>query len=103
DVRISLFSSPPAGRVLPPPSFRPSRMRYRISKHPHSIEAFEPVRLVKTNVPGGLGYTYRRPSKQRGTLWLFWRGGGGNPTFSYRRNGRDWVPARELLVSHPEE
>ena len=30
-------------------------------------------------------------------LWLCWRGGGWNPTFSYTRNGRDWVPARELL------
>jgi hypothetical protein len=29
----------------------------------------------------------------KGKLWLFWRGGGWNPTFSYTRNGRDWVPA----------
>ena len=61
------------------------------------------MRLVKTNVPGGLGYTYPNPIQQRGKLWLFWRGGGWNPTFSYTRNGKDWVPARELLVSHTEE
>jgi hypothetical protein len=41
--------------------------------------------------------------QQRGKLWLFWRGGGWNPTFSYTRNGTDWVPARELLRSHTEE
>ena len=103
DGRIAVFFSPHSGRVLPPPSLRPSRMRYRISKHPFSIDGFSPVRLVKTNVPGGLGYTYPNPMQQRGKLWLFWRGGGWNPTFSYTRNGKDWVPARELLVSHTEE
>ena len=103
DGRIAVFFSPHSGRVLPPPSLRPSRMRYRISKHPFSIDGFQPVRLVKTNVPGGLGYTYPNPMQQRGKLWLFWRGGGWNPTFSYTRNGKDWVPARELLRSHTEE
>ena len=103
DGRIAVFFSPHSGRVLPPPSLRPSRMRYRISKHPFSIDGFSPVRLVKTNAPGGLGYTYPNPMQQRGKLWLFWRGGGWNPTFSYTRNGKDWVPARELLVSHTEE
>ena len=72
-------------------------MRYRISKQPFSIDGFSPVRLVNTNVPGGLGFTYPNPIQQRGKLWLFWRGGGWNPTFSYTRNGKDWVPARELL------
>jgi len=103
DGRIAVFFSPHSGRVLPPPSLRPSRMRYRISKHPFSIDGFQPVRLVKTNVPGGLGFTYPNPIQQRGKLWLFWRGGGWNPTFSYTRNGRDWVPARELLVSRDPE
>jgi hypothetical protein len=103
DGRIAVFFSPHSGRVLPPPSLRPSRMRYRISKHPHSIEAFDPVRLVDTNVPGGLGFTYPNPMQQRGKLWLFWRGGGWFPTFSYTRNGKDWAPARELLRSHANE
>jgi hypothetical protein len=103
DGRIAVFFSPHSGRVLPPPSLRPSRMRYRISKRPFSIDGFERVRLVNTNVPGGLGFTYPNPIQQRGKLWLFWRGGGWNPTFSYTRNGKDWVPARELLRSHSEE
>ena len=103
DGRIAVFFSPHSGRVLPPPSLRPSRMRYRISKQPLSISGFCPVRLVKTNVPGGLGFTYPNPIQQRGKLWLFWRGGGWNPTFSYTRNGKDWVPARELLRSHSDE
>ena len=30
-------------------------------------------------------------------LWLFWRGGAWNPTFSYTTDGIHWVPARELV------
>ena len=63
-------------------------MRYRIGLHPYSISEFGPVHTVDTNVPGGLGYTYPNPIQQRGKLWLFWRGGNWNPTFSYTRNGR---------------
>ena len=100
---IAVFFSPHSGRVLPPPSLRPSRMRYRVSKKPFSIDGFSRVRLVNTNVPGGLGFTYPNPIQQRGKLWLFWRGGGWFPTFSYTRNGTDWVPARELLRSHENE
>ena len=100
---IAVFFSPHSGRVLPPPSLRPSRMRYVVSKKPFSIDGFSRVRLVNTNVPGGLGFTYPNPMQQRGKLWLFWRGGGWNPTFSYTRNGKDWVPARELLRSHTDE
>jgi hypothetical protein len=103
DGRIMVFFSPHSGHFLPPPDHRPSKMRYRMTRFPYSIRAFEPVRHVLTNAPGGLGYTYPNPIQQRGKLWLFWRGGGWNPTFSYTRNGRDWVPARELITSESEQ
>ena len=103
DGRIAVFFSPHSGHFLPPPSLRPSRMRYRISKHPFSINGFNPVCTVPTNVPGGLGFTYPNPIQLKGKLWLFWRGGGWNPTFSYTRDGRNWVPARELLRSNDPE
>jgi hypothetical protein len=103
DGRIAVFFSPHSGHFLPPPSLRPSRMRYRISKHPFSINGFNPVRTVSTNVPGGLGFTYPNPIQLKGKLWLFWRRGGWNPTFSYTRDGRTWVPARELLRSNDPE
>ena len=96
DGRIAVFYSPHSGHHLPPPGI-PSVMRYRISSRPYSIEQFERTRRVSTNVPGGLGYTYPNPLQQGDRLWLFWRGGGWNPTFSYTDNGRDWVPARELV------
>jgi BNR repeat-containing family member len=96
DGRIAVFYSPHSGHHLPPPGI-PSVMRYRISSRPYSIEQFERTRRVSTNVSGGLGYTYPNPLQQGDRLWLFWRGGGWNPTFSYTDNGRDWVPARELV------
>ena len=97
DGRIVVFFSPHSGHDLPPPGI-PSLMRYRISQHPRSIEGWGPVHTVP-NVPGELGYTYPNPIQQRGKLWLFWRGGGWMPTFSYTENGQDWVPARELVRS----
>ena len=98
DGRIVAFFSPHSGRFLPPAGI-PSVMRYRISEHPHSIESWGPVHTVPTNAAGELGYTYPNPIQQRGKLWLFWRGGDWNPTFSYTENRIDWVPARELVRS----
>ena len=48
-------------------------------------------------MPGGLGYTYPNPMQLKDKLWLFWRGGAWNPTFSYTEDGIHWVPARELV------
>ena len=98
DGRLVVFFSPHSGHDLPPPGI-PSVMRYRISQRPYSIDGWGPVHTVPTNAPGDLGYTYPNPIQQRGKLWLFWRGGGWYPTFSYTENGRDWVPARELVRS----
>jgi hypothetical protein len=98
DGHIVVFFSPHSGHHLPPPGI-PKNMYYRTSLQRFSIAEFGPVHTIPTNVPGGLGYTYPNPIQLRGKLWLFWRGGNWNPTFSYTRNGRDWVPARELVVS----
>lgn len=101
DGHLVVFFSPHSGRHLPPHG--PSVMRYRIGLQPHSIDEFGPVHTVPTNVPGGLGYTYPNPIQQHGKLWLFWRGGGWNPTFSYTSDYRDWVPARELVFHGGEQ
>jgi hypothetical protein len=95
DGHIMVFFSPHSGHYLPPPGI-PSVMRYMVSLHPYSIEGFGRVRTVPTNVPGGLGYTYPNPIQLKDKLWLFWRGGAWNPTFSYTEDGYKWVPAREL-------
>ena len=96
DGHIMVFFSPHSGHRLPPKGI-PSKMRYRISLQPWSIAEWGPVHEVKTNVPGGLGYTYPNPIQLRDKLWLFWRGGDWNPTFSYTEDGIHWVPAREFV------
>lgn len=96
DGHIVVFFSPHSGHQLPPPGIR-SVMRYKVSLHRYSIEGFGRVRTVPTNVPGGLGFTYPNPIQLRDKLWLFWRGGNWNPTFSYTEDYLTWVPARELV------
>jgi hypothetical protein len=95
DGHIVVFFSPHSGRHLP--VGQKSEMRYRISLKPFAIDDWGPVHLVGTNVPGGLGYTYPNALPQRGKLWLFWRGGGWNPTFSYTSDYKTWAPAREFV------
>ena len=99
DGHLMVFFCPHSGRDLPPPGI-PSVMRYMVGLQKHSIAEFGRVHTVPTNVPGGLGYTYPNPIQLEDKLWLFWRGGGWNPTFAYTEDGRDWVPARELVRSH---
>ena len=86
DGHIMVFFSPHSGHHLPPPGI-PSVMRYMVSLNPYSINGFGKVHQVATNVPGGLGYTYPNPVLLQDKLWLFWRGGGWNPTFSYTEDG----------------
>jgi BNR repeat-containing family member len=97
DGHIVVFFCPHSGHRLPPPGI-PKRMYYTISLNPFSINGFGRVHVLNTNVPGGLGYTYPNPVQLRDKLWLFWRGGGWNPTFTYSDDGaRTWVRARELV------
>lgn len=76
-----------------------AQMRYRVAKGRHTItEGFGPVRKVPTNTPGGLGYTYPNPVRAGGRLFLFWRGGDWNPTFSVTGDGFRWRQARTLVT-----
>ncbi len=76
-----------------------AQMRYRVANARHSIKGgFGPVRKVPTNTPGGLGYTYPNPVRAGGKLFLFWRGGDWNPTFSVTTDGRSWQRARTLVT-----
>ncbi len=79
-------------------------MFYRRSLRPEDVTAWEPERTVPTNSPGGFGYTYPNPvqlSAEGNRIWLFWRGGNFNPTFSSSSDEVTWAPAR-TLVSVPE-
>ena len=102
--RLMAFFSEHSGRVLG----KGARMRYRVSRRPFSVRGgFGPVRRVATNTPGGLGYTYPNPVRAGGRLFLFWRGGDWNPTFSSTTDGVHWERARTLVrgpgtLAHPE-
>jgi hypothetical protein len=94
--RVWAFYSPHSGRKFP--LDRHSEMHYRFSKQRFDLhQGFGRERSVRTNTPGGLGFTYPNPVPTRDKLWLFWRGGNWYPTFSYTRDGVRWVKARTLV------
>jgi hypothetical protein len=94
--RLMVFFSPHSGRTLPPPGI-PSRMYYRVSRHPYDVRRFGPLRVLPTNTPGPLGYTYPNPIRLGRTVFLFWRGGNWQPSVSTWRSGRGWSAARTLI------
>ena len=96
DGRITAFFSPHSGRHLPPPGI-PSRLYWRTTRRPGDVRSWGPLHRLRTNTPGGLGYTYPNPIALRGRTWLFWRGGNWQPSFSTSRGGRRWTRARTLL------
>jgi hypothetical protein len=95
DGRLMVFWSTHAG----------PKMWYRRSVRPEDITAWEPERTFPTNTPGAEGYTYPNPvqlSSERNRIYLFWRGGNFNPSFSTSINGDTWSPAR-TLISNPAQ
>jgi hypothetical protein len=81
------------------------RMYYRVSKRANDITSWGAERTVPTNTAGSKGYTYPNPvqlSAESNRLWLFWRGGNWQPTFSRSDNGGgSWSTARTLVNSGP--
>jgi hypothetical protein len=80
-------------------------MFYRRTTRPEDIASWEPERRVPTNTSGPWGYTYPNPvqlSAEANRIWLFWRGGNFNPTFSTSDDAATWAPAR-TLISVPDQ
>jgi hypothetical protein len=76
------------------------QMHYRRTTRPEDVTAWEPERTVPTNTAGPWGYTYPNPvqlSAEGDRIWLFWRGGNFNPTFSTSGDGLSWASARTLI------
>jgi BNR repeat-containing family member/Concanavalin A-like lectin/glucanases superfamily/PKD domain len=100
----------PSILVLPPPDGRivvfysahvGPEMYYRVSSAPKSVRAWEEPRTIPTNTAGGFGYTYPNPIHLdvEDRIYLFWRGGNYNPTYSVQEAGSgDWSQARNLIV-----
>jgi hypothetical protein len=75
-------------------------MFYRRTVNPEDLSSWEALRTVPTNTAGTFGYTYPNPIRLTGennTLWLFWRGGNFNPTFSTTTDRLNWTPAVNLI------
>ena len=78
-------------------------MFYRVASAPESISSWGNERVVTTNSPGGRGYTYPNPVVVKNQLFLFWRGGDWEPTYSKIVGGRRWARARTLVRGAPGE
>jgi len=93
DGRLMAFYSRHGGR----------NMYYRVSVRPEDITSWGRERTIPTNTPGRRGYTYPNPIQLRGEsnrLWLFWRGGNFQPSFSRSADGgRTWATALTLIQS----
>jgi hypothetical protein len=76
-------------------------MYYRRSALPEDVSSWGAEHTVGTNTAGKWGYTYPNPvqlSAEGDRIWLFWRGGNFNPTFSTSGdNASTWAPARTLI------
>jgi hypothetical protein len=73
------------------------QMHYRRTTRPEDVTAWGPEQHVPTNTAGPWGYTYPNPvqlSAEGNRLWLFWRGGNFNPTFSTSDDEVHGTPAR---------
>ncbi len=77
------------------------KMSYRVTSRPEDITSWGRERTLATNTSGPRGYTYPNPVQLRAEgnrLWLFWRGGNWQPTFSTSTNGANtWATARTLV------
>jgi len=88
--RLAVFYSHHFGRT----------MAYRVTQRPADLSSFGPPIRIPTNSRGRGGYTYPNPIRLRGEgdrIYLFWRGGNRNPTFSTNSPNRGWTRARTLV------
>ena len=77
-----------------------STMYYRLSTNPEDISSWGAEQTVGTNTPGTSGYSYPNPvqlSDESNKIYLFWRGGNWEPSFSTSTDGISWSTAKTLF------
>ncbi len=72
-------------------------MAYRVSKRPEDVSEFGRRFVLPTNTRGRHGFTYPNPIRLGERIWVFWRGGNWNPSFTTKDPGGPWAPARTLI------
>jgi len=73
------------------------QMFYRVATHPESIASWGAEQVVTTNSRGGNGYVYPNPILLKDQVFLFWRGGNWQPTYSTIVGGGRWSRARTVV------
>ncbi|MEX0704369.1 MAG: BNR-4 repeat-containing protein [Planctomycetales bacterium] len=80
-------------------------MYFRVSRKAEDISAWEAPRELSADIPGDSGYTYANPvllPEEKNRLYLFWRGGNRQPSFSRSDDlGETWEPARNFILRNP--
>lgn len=78
-----------------------NQMYYKISINPEDISIWSDEKKLGVNTSGASGYTYANPlqlSEENNKIYLFWRGGNFEPTFSFSEdNGVSWSSAITLF------
>jgi hypothetical protein len=77
-----------------------SSIYYRISTNPEDISSWGVEQSVETNTTGLHGYSYPNVVQLSGEgnkIYLFWRGGDWEPTFSTTTDLTSWAPAKDLI------
>lgn len=81
-------------------------MFYRTSTNPEDISSWGIEKTVGVNSSGDSGYNYPNPiqlSSESNKLYLFWRGGNFEPTFSTSTDGGATWSAAKTLVNVPDQ
>jgi hypothetical protein len=75
---------------------------YRTTLRPEDISAWGPIRRVRSQLKGDLGFTYPNPvllPAEGYKLYLFWRGANWSADYETRTIDGRWSHARELIVA----
>jgi hypothetical protein len=75
------------------------RIYYRKTLYPEDIASLGRARRVPTD-RGRFGVTYPQPirlGRERGRIWLFWRGSNWQPTFATSADGNRWSRPRTVI------
>src|SRR3954447_16903508 len=103
DGHLVAFYSPHSGKLELPGHLR-KQLWYRISKNIGGVLDWGPERTIPTNTPGRLGFTYPSPIWAGYRLYVFWRGGDWQPTYSTTTLDFDgWTRAQMLFRGMPHE
>jgi hypothetical protein len=75
-------------------------LRYRITANPEDVSSWGPEQVLRTNIPGRMGWTYPSPlrlpaEQERG--YLFWRAANWNPAFATFTADGQFSGARQLI------